>query len=456
MQGKPDMYRIKSRMPADADTAFEWHNRPGALDRLLPPWEEVKILSREGGIKDGDKISLKISWGIFDFNWNLKHQDYQEGRQFCDVQENGPFKHWIHRHIFRPIEDSEFSTLKDAVDYRLPFGLLGRILGRKIMTKKLNRLFDYRHTITKKDLRLLKKYPNEKALKILIVGHGLVGQALKPFLTTQGHHVQILSRKKITPDAITWNPDKGMINPDDLEGIDVIVNLCGESINQRWGRSARKRILNSRVQSTQLLVDAIQKMEKKPQLLINASGAGYYGKQEGLLTEDAGIGSGFLASVCESWENEARKAESSGVRVVALRMGAVMTPKGGALKKILDIYNKGLGGKIGSGQQAFPWVSIEDVISAIYHCIKTDTIIGPVNLCSPQTLNNSEFNQILAERLRKMGWLRTPAILIYLIYGKMGKELLLTGSQVYPQKLLKSGFEFDYAELDRFLNLVLE
>lgn len=456
MQGKPYMYRIKSRLPADADTAFEWHKRPGAMERLLPPWEEIKILSREGGIKDGDKISLKMSWGPFEFNWDLKHQDYMEGRQFCDVQENGPFRYWIHRHIFRPIEDSEYSTLKDAIDYRLPMGMIGRFLGKNSMTKKLNRVFGYRHEITKKDLKLYGKYRFAKSLRILIAGSGMIGEALRPFFTTQGHQVYTLSRKKKTQDAILWNPAKGEVKAQDVENFDVVINLCGERIDQKWGRAAKKRIINSRVDSTKLLAETLAQLENKPLLMINASGVGYYGAVDGKVTEESPKGDGFLADVCKEWEAATKPASEAGIRVVHLRMGAVLSPRGGALPKLLKIYRKGLGGKLGSGRQPFSWISIEDVLGAIYHCIHTHSISGPVNLVSPVQISNAEFNVILSEKLRKMGWFKTPSFVIKLVYGKMGKELLLQGSQVFPQKLTDTGYEFEYANLDKFLNLILE
>lgn len=455
MQGKPDMYRIKSRLPVDAPSAFAWHNRDGAIERLMPPWEDAKVISKKGGIREGDKISLKISWGMFDFRWDLKHQDYQEGKQFCDIQENGPFKHWIHRHIFRAIEGSEFSTLKDAIDYRLPLGMIGRILGRKFMTNKLNNLFDYRHQITKRDLKLSKKYPFENPLNILIAGSGMIGEALIPFLTTQGHKVSVLSRKKRTPETILWNPDQGILNPKEIEGFDVIINLCGESINQRWGRSARNKIKYSRIKSTDLLAQTIAQLKKKPSLLINASGSGYYGNQKEIVHEYSKIGSGFLSEVCSEWEKATLPAEKEQIRVVHLRMGAVLSTKGGALKKLLSIYRKGLGGKLGRGDQIFSWVSIEDLLGIIYHCIHDENIQGALNAVSPNKTTNSDLNIALSEHLKKMGWFHTPGFIIKILYGKMGKELLLEGSNVKPKKLIDANFEFEHPKLEKFFSLVI-
>ena len=250
----------------------------------------------------------------------------------------------------------------------------------------------------------------------------MIGNALRPFLTTQGHFVTELSRRKKSPTTITWDPAKGHIDPNLLEGFDVVINLCGESVDQRWSRSAKKRILASRVHTSEVLTQALAQCTNKPKVYLQASGANFYGSTDHEVTENESKGNGFLADVCETWEKASSAAEACGIRVVHLRMGAVLDSRGGALKKLLKLYRRRLGGQLGNGRQPFPWISIEDTLGAIYHCIFQESIHGPVNLVSPKLITNGDLNTVLAENVQRLNLFIVPSLAIRLLFGQMGKK----------------------------------
>jgi len=286
-------------------------------------------------------------------------------------------------------------------------------------------------------------------MKILIAGSsGLIGSSLKNFLQTGGHEVTSLLRRE--GDGVLWNPEQSELNLADLEGYDVIINLAGENlVSSRWSKNKKKRIRDSRVNSTKFLCESLKKLEKPPKVFLNASAIGYYGNvPDGNVSESQPAGEGFLSEVCQEWEAATECLMGEDIRIVLLRTGVVLSPKGGALKSMLTPFKMGLGGVLGSGQQMMSWIDIDDLVRAIYFSINTDSIRGPINLTAPEPVNNRDFTKALGKALHRPTIFPMPAFLARLVFGEMADEMLLSGAKVLPGKLEASRFEFNYPTID--------
>jgi hypothetical protein len=444
-------------MPASADSVFAWHCRPGAFERLSPPWESVKVLERTGGVENGGQVVLAVRAGGFWRRWVAEHSNYEQGRQFCDVQTEGPFAHWCHTHRVLP-NGPDRCYLEDDIEYALLFGRLGTWLGGSLVRRKLGRMFRYRHQISAGDLGLHQKYSGGQPMKIAITGStGLVGSALVPFLTTGGHHVTRIVRTSTTEGDAIWNPDTGQMDADRLEGLDAVVHLAGENIAaRRWNAEQKARIRGSRVQGTSLLCETLARLRRPPRVLVSASAIGFYGNRgDEVLMETTTAGDGFLPDVCREWEAATRAAEKAGIRVVHLRFGIILSPKGGALAKMLTPFRLGLGGRIGNGRQWMSWIAMDDVIGSIYHALATETLSGPVNVVAPDPVTNRDFTKTLGRVLWRPTVFPMPGFMARLAFGEMANDLLLGSSRVRPEKLLQSGYRFLYADLERSLRHLL-
>ncbi|MDP6778038.1 MAG: SRPBCC family protein, partial [Candidatus Latescibacteria bacterium] len=315
-------YARRVWIEAPAAEVFAWHERDGAFERLAPPWEDVEVVDRAGGIRDGAQVVVRLRMGPLRPRWTLMHQDYVEGQQFRDVQVGGPFAEWSHLHRVVP-EGPGRCYLEDRIDYTLPFGLLGTVLGRPLLRRKLERLFTHRHRVLVQDLATHRRYRDRggKPMRVLVSGSsGLVGTALVPLLTTGSHEVTRLVRSEPGPGEVRWDPSAGEIDPTDLEGFDAVVHLGGENISTgRWTDEKKQRIRESRVDSTLTLSEALARLGRPPGVLVCASAVGYYGDRGDVeLQEDSGAGSGFLSEVCREWEGATLPASESGIRVVRL------------------------------------------------------------------------------------------------------------------------------------------
>lgn len=295
---------------------------------------------------------------------------------------------------------------------------------------------------------------------ILSGGTGFIGKAVIGELVEKGHRVTLLTRH---PDKVKHFP-KNFVKPELWDGrtlgpwaermneAEGVINLAGESIAaKRWTSAQKSRIVSSRIDATKLIVEAIRKAGKKPAVLVNASAVGYYGNvDDGIVNETYPKGKGFLADTCEVWESEAHAAEMLGVRVVIARIGVVLEKDGGALSKMIPLFNWAAGGPIGSGRQWFPWVHRDDVAGAIVYAIENAKLRGPVNVCAPELVTNKHFSEALARALHRPCWAPVPAFVLKAAFGEMS-ELLLTGQQAIPQKLYESGYPFRYPKLDEAL-----
>ncbi|HZZ79036.1 MAG TPA: TIGR01777 family oxidoreductase [Gemmataceae bacterium] len=443
-------------MPAPADRVFAWHCRPGAFERLTPPWENVKVLEQTGTIENGGRVILMVRAGGFWRRWVAQHGDYQQGRQFCDVQVEGPFRSW--RHCHRVVPDGDLCILEDDIEYALPMGSLGDFVGGALLRHKLERMFRYRHEITARDLALHQKYSEGSTMRIAITGStGLVGSALVPFLTSGGHEVVPIVRNRTSGEDVSWTPEAGLIDAERLEGLDAVVHLAGENIAaRRWNAAQKARIRDSRIQGTKVLCEALARLRRPPRVLVSASAIGFYGNRgDEELTEASASGTGFLPEVCREWEAATVAAEKAGIRVVHLRFGIILSPKGGALAQMLTPFRLGVGGRLGNGRQAMSWIALDDVVGTIYHGLATETLRGPVNTVAPKPVTNLEFTKTLGRVLGRPTMFPVPGFLARLAFGEMANDLLLASTRVVPEALLDSGYEFLYPDLEHALRHLL-
>jgi uncharacterized protein (TIGR01777 family) len=280
------------------------------------------------------------------------------------------------------------------------------------------------------------------AMRVLVTGGtGFIGAALCHALTGAGHAVSVVTRDPRA--ALGWEGVSAAVRESD-----ALVNLAGEPLgSRRWSARQKELIRESRVRATRTLVDAAAAAGPRPRILVNASAVGYYGpRDDEALDESAGPGAGFLADVCRAWEEEARRAEDLGLRVVRLRLGVVLAADGGALARMLPPFRAFVGGPIGSGRQWMSWIHRDDVIGLVVAALGNDGYRGPVNATAPEPVTNREFAKALGRALARPAWLPTPASALRLALGEMA-ELLLAGQRVLPGVANRLGYQWRYPEL---------
>ena len=295
-------------------------------------------------------------------------------------------------------------------------------------------------------------------MKIVVSGaSGLIGTQLVAKLSQSGHEVVRLVRRSPKAGEIQWNPKSGTLDAAALEGADAVIHLSGAGIgDKRWSTSYRKEILDSRTDTTALLAKTIASLTRKPSVFLSGSAIGIYGaRNDEQLTEVSTHGTGFLAEVCEQWEAAAKPAVDAGVRTVYLRTGIVLSPKGGALKKLLPLFKLGVGGKFGNGKQWQSWISIDDEIGAIEHLL-TANVSGAVNLTAPNPVTNAEFTKVLASVLKRPAIVPVPTFAPKIVLGgELADALLFTGQRVIPAALNASGYSFKHSTLESALRSLL-
>ena len=270
---------------------------------------------------------------------------------------------------------------------------------------------------------------------------GLIGTALTAALEERGDRVIPVGRRPPV-GGVAWDPVARQIDEAALEGVDAVIHLAGETIDGRWTSSKKRRILDSRVEGTEVLVGALSSLDRPPAVVVSASAIGFYGDRgDEELTEDSEPGTGFLAEVCERWESAAVPIASSDTRLVLARTGIVCTPDGGALGRMLALTRLGLAGRLGNGRQWWSWITLEDEVRALLHLLDRP-VAGPVNLVAPGTCRNAEFVRTLARALRRPAVLPAPALALRAVLGEMANGLLLASARVRPVRLEDSGFTF--------------
>lgn len=439
------------------EEVFAWHERPSALERLTPPWARVDVEEREGGIRDGGRVVLRIHQGPASFHWELRHRDYEAGRQFRDEQVHGPLKSWVHTHRFAPAGGGG-TALEDHIELEAPMGLP---VGPGLVRRELDRLFAFRYRRLRTDLARHAAWADRPRLTVAITGaSGLIGTNLTHFLTTGGHRVLPLVRheRELVGGAIYWNPYTGEIDRDGLARADAVVHLAGASIaGGRWTPERKKVIRESRTRGTSLLARTLAELRDGPKVLLSASGVHFYGHRgDERLTEEAGPGRrGFLTEVVQEWEAATRPAEDAGVRVVRMRQGVVISPEGGALDQMLLPFKLGMGGRLGSGRQYFSWIDADDLMGAVLQALYDEDLRGALNVTAPHPVTNATFADALGRVLHRPTVLPVPSLAIRAAFGQMGEEALLQSQRVVPARLERQGFRWFYEGIEESLRFQL-
>lgn len=402
------VFDARATIDVPAVHSSRWHARPGSELRLSPPWGRIG----------------PVPFARFDHE-----QSFEEA---------GPGR----------------STVVDRVDYELPLGSAGAYLAGGLTRRALDRWFRFRGAVASNDLARHAPHFARPPLKVAITGaSGTIGQQLAAFLTAGGHEVlRFVRRRKAGEGEIAWDPANGRIDHESMEELDAVVHLAGENIAARWTDERKAEILASRVAGTTLLAEALPVLRTPPKVLVTASAIGFYGDRgQERVDETAGPGGGFLADVVARWEAAAMPAAAAGVRTASMRIGVVLSSRGGAVAKMRLPFLCGVGGPIGGGHQGFSWIALDDVIYAIHHVIRHAELQGPINVVAPQPLPQREFASALGAALHRPAVIPLPEMAVKKIFGPMGEEALLFSQFVDPAVLRRSGFVWSAPTLDEAL-----
>lgn len=426
------------------DDVFAWHARPGALARLLPPWQPVRVVKEAESLRDGEAI-LGLPGGL---QWRARHDPaaYEDGRRFTDVLTTpvlASLVGWRHTHSFSA-DPAGGCSVTDTVEARVP-------------SRLLEEMFAYRTCQLRDDLdaHRLWRAADGQPLTVAVSGSsGLVGTALTALLTTGGHRVIRLTRSGASGSGRLWRPDDP--DPSLLYGVDAVVHLAGESIAGPFTSKHKEAVRSSRVEPTRRLAELAARAGVG--VFVSASAIGFYGPDRGdeELTEDSSRGEGFLADLVADWEETARHAGSSGARVVTVRTGIVQSPRGGTLRLFRPLFAAGLGGPLAGGRAWMSWIGIDDLVDIYLRALFDPRLDGAVNATAPEPVRNAEFTRTLGRVLHRPAVLPVPGLGPRLLLGREGAaELALASQRVLPAKLIASGHRFRHAGLEPVLRHVL-
>ncbi|MCV7280964.1 TIGR01777 family protein [Mycolicibacterium flavescens] len=424
------------------DEVFGWHTRPGAMRRLVPPWQPMTVVAETASLADGRAV-LGLPGGL---RWVAQHDPagYDPPRRFVDVLSSaGPaswpprlVRRWTHTHGF--IEVGGGTRVRDRVDTPVP-------------AAALRSTFVYRHRQLAEDLAAHRAAATAglRPLVIAVTGaSGLVGSALAAFLSTGGHRVVRLVRHRPRgADERLWDPYRPAA--DLLAGVDAVVHLAGASIAGRFTDEHKRAIRDSRIEPTRRLAEVAARADG-PKVFVSASAVGVYGYDRGdaVLTEDSVRGDGFLADVVADWEAATTPAADGGLRVVTVRTGVVQSARGGTLRLLRPLFGAGLGGRLGSGRQWLAWIGLDDLLDVYHRGLYDERLTGPVNAVAPAPVRNDEYTATLARVLRRPALVPVPSFGPRLLLGEQGvRELAEADQRVVPAKLESLGHRFRRAAL---------
>ncbi len=430
---------------APVEEVVAWFSRPGAIDRLLPPWQPLRVVSEATSLASGTAV-LALPLGL---RWQATHdpQRYEPGRQFVDRLTNPVLRHlvpWTHTHRFEGVGANQ-TRVSDRIDTRVPDRFLAQNLA-------------YRERQISGDLGSHHRLRGPSGgLTVAVTGStGLIGSALCAFLSTGGHRVVRLvrTRSAVWPryhEDRVWDP--ACPAPDLLDGVDALVHLAGSPVAGRFSAAHKMAVRNSRVEPTRALAELVG---TRP--MVVASAVGFYGPDRGdeILTESAARGRGFLADVVADWERAADPARSTGARVTHVRTGIVQSAGGGMLAVLRRIFALGAGGRLGDGRQWVPWISLDDVLDVYLRGLVDDSLEGPVNAVSPNPVTNREYTATLARVLRRPALIPVPAMGPRLLLGGDGaREFVMAGQRAHPAVLVEVGHQFRHPDLEPALRHLL-
>lgn len=456
---RPVHYQISTTLPARPEVAFKWHSNPKLFYRLAPPWKSLQVETLAANLSNGTETVFRVPIAPFiGRKWVAEHSDYAPPFRFRDTQRKGPFAHWTHLHSFGDNSDGT-CTLTDEIEFAPPLKMLTQPIFHRTLTRMIDSLFAYRHHTSVQDLQYASDWKDSKRLSIAVTGSsGVIGQRFCNFAETLGHQITRIHRDAGSSEGVYWEPSRGQIDAEKLEGFDAIVHLAGENIaGKRWSTKQKRRIRDSRVSSTQLLVETVARLASPPSVFVSASAIGIYGDRgdETLDDEASYSNETFLSRTAQEWEQASDLLRDSNVRLVKTRFGIVLSPQGGALKELLRPFKCCLGGKVGKGRQFWSWVTIDDVVQSLMFCLQNNAISGPVNVVSPNTCTNLDFVKALGAVLRRPTVLPLPGVVARAVLGEMAEELLLHSTRVVPSKLLEHGYQFRDPVLTDALSILL-
>ncbi|XZE19979.1 TIGR01777 family oxidoreductase [Pirellulaceae bacterium SH449] len=465
------MFNKATELPFSQQSVFNYHCRPGAIDRLIPPWERVRLVKRSTSLEVGAEVILRQSIGPIKKDWLARHTVYDPPHRFRDEQISGPFQSWIHDHIFEPTSESS-CRLIDSVQYQLPLAPLSNVASNWVK-RQLSSMFEYRHRITKEDLHFAQYMdsvhePN-KTTRVAVSGSsGMIGRRICAIASVCGIDVVRILRPGSTrndPEIPCGSEvvfESGTFsNPDLMEGLDAVIHLGGYGIAEsRWTAATKKKIKESRVESTKSLVDGLRKLKRPPRKFVCASGIGAYGDRGDAVCSDsdpdaaAFRGASFLEEVSRDWEGAARLFSDVGTVCIG-RLAMVLHPLQGALAKMMPLFKLGLGGRIGDGKQYWSWIHIDDAAAAFVHIALNAGSAGVYNISSPEPCTNSDFTDITARQLNRWACLPAPDFGLRMMVGQMADELLLASTRAVPTRLEQESFPFRASSLKQAYETLL-
>jgi uncharacterized protein (TIGR01777 family) len=438
---------------------FAYHAAPGAFERLTPPWDDVEIIEPLRRLADGEVAIFKVGVGPAKLRWVARHENVRDGHDggvagFDDVMVRGPASSWRHTHRFEPLPDGR-ARLRDRITWTAPPG------GGLVVGPMLERMFRFRHRRTADDLALdatLRALPDGARRRVVGVtgASGLIGRELTSLLRVLGHEVRPFVRvvdagavSTSAPGTVSWHPASGAIDVVAAAGLDAVVHLAGESIaDGRLDHEKQARLRRQRVDHTRALWAALAALARPPAVVIGAAAVGFYGDRGAeLLDEHSPVGRGPLSDFCAAWEQAVLAAAKSTTRAVALRIGIVQSPRGGALGRVLPIFKAGLGGPLGDGRAFVPWIGVDDMADIILRAIVDARVVGVVNATAPEPVTQRDYARALGAALGRPAVLPVPRFALQAVLGRDLGEHVVESMRVVPRALLELGHRFRHATI---------
>lgn len=494
------VFERSTEIPCSAAALFRYHAAPGAFGRLSPPFDAGTVVVPLARLADGERAEIDVGLGPLTIRWVARHENVVDPATsadgaggFVDVMERGPFASWRHEHIFEPLAPDasagpggERCRLIDRITYRGPaFGLGDGV----VVERKLDAMFRHRHATTRLDAALLRALPAPRGsagpLRVGVTGAtGLIGTEVRALLSVFGCDVVAFVRpgssSSASSSSITWNPATGEVGAN-ASGLDAVVHLAGENVGEgRLDDDKKRRVREQRVTQTTKLLDALQALPQPPRVVVAASAVGVYGDRGDDVVDEqspppSGSAANFFSELCAAWEDALLAPSSAPLssssppslspplsppsgkrpwRTVALRIGIVQSPRGGALAKLAPVFSMGGGGMLGDGTGWTPPLTIDDVGAIVWRALVDDRLQGVVNAVGPAPVTQRDYAKTLGHVLHRPAILRVPRAALRLALGEFG-DRILDSQRVVPTRLTALGHTFRHASLEDGLRHVL-
>ncbi len=457
MRPKKIVLRTFIRHPID--DVFQWHLRKQTFLHGFPSWRKWVPLIAEELEANQVRYSQKVKFGVFKWS-RFKFRvlfDHQK-TSIRVILEKGPFR-VFHLNIELRAHSIDAVEMVERIEYLIKMPLFFRDKRERKKELWIRNFFNYYHETLSKELDFFGQYRKIEMKKILISGaSGMIGRNLGLFLQRMGHRVFYLTRNREDKEDVVFFDDKtGEVDQSKLEGFDIVVHLRGKGILGRWTKRRKNEMVRSRIDSTKKLAHHLALLANPPKVFLSASAVGYYGDcGEQVVDEKSEVGAGFfLSELVNQWEAATQILVRKNVRVVYLRFGMVLSMQGGALPDMVWPVKWGIAGSLGDGNHWQSWISLDDAVAAISHCIFSNEIAGAVNIVAPYPVRNAEMAKSIADHFNKQLGPKVPTALIRAIAGQMGEEVLLSSTRAVPSVLSNTGFRFRYPTIKEALKRLL-